>query len=182
MKQDISALMDGELFDDEAEILFNKLKRKGEAREEWHTYHLISDVLRQHGPVRADITAKMRERLLAEPTVLSPRTTTSQKAGWYAFSAAASVMALTLVAWLSMRVGSETSSQMAAVQQSASVRAANFVVNNGPTNTPQVNGGVNDYLMAHQQFSPSTHVQGAASYIRTMVGIRTMAGRNAAGQ
>jgi hypothetical protein len=27
---------------------------------------------------------------------------------------------------------------------------------------------MNDYLIAHQEFSPSTEVQGAASYMRTV--------------
>lgn len=165
MKQDISALMDGELFDDEADVLLDKLKRKHEAREDWHTYHLISDVLRQHGHVRTDISAAMSERMQAEPTVLAPRGTTGQKARWFALSAAASIMALTLVVWLSVQVGSETTPLMAVLQQPTSVRVASFHVSNG-----LVNNGLNDYLMAHQEFSPSTNVQGAATYIRTMAG------------
>lgn len=161
MKQDISALMDGELFDDEAEALFDKLKRKPDARNEWHIYHLISDVLHQPDRVHPDIGASMNERLQAEPTILAPRSTSSRKATWFALSAAASVMALTLVAWLSVRVGSEIAPQMAMLQQQpASVRVASF-----PSDS-----GVNDYLMAHQEFSPSANMQGATSYIRTMAG------------
>lgn len=160
MKQDISALMDGELFDDEAEVLLDKLKRKPDVREEWQIYHLISDVLGQHGSVRADIGAAMRERLQAEPTVLAPRSNVGQRARWFALSAAASVMALTLVAWLSVQVGSETTPQMAVLQQPSSVRVANFPGSNG----------LHDYLMAHQEFSPRANVQGAATYIRTVAG------------
>lgn len=160
MKQHISTLMDGELFDDEAEDLLGKLKRNPDAQEEWRIYHLISDVLRQPGHIHADIGATMRERLLAEPTVLAPRGTDGQKARWFALSAAASVLTLTLVAWLSVQVGTDAAPQMVSAQQPVTVRTASFPVNNG----------LNDYLMAHQEFSPSTNVQGAASYIRTVAG------------
>lgn len=160
MKQEISTLMDGELFDDEAENLFNALKRNPAAQEQWHVYHLISDVMQQPGRLHADIGVSMHERLEAEPTVLAPRARTGQKAKLFALSAAASVMALTLVAWLSVQVGSETAPQMAAAQQPSAIRAANF----------PGNGGINDYLIAHQEFSPSINVQGAASYARTVAG------------
>jgi len=68
-------------------------------------------------------------------------------------------MALALVAWLSVQIGSEPAPQMA-MQQPSELRPASFPVNRG----------MNDYLMAHQEFSPSTDVQGAASYIRTVAG------------
>ena len=151
--------MDGELFDDEAENLFNALKRNPAAQEQWHVYHLISDVMQQPGRLHADIGISMHERLEAEPTILAPRARTGQKVKLFAVSAAASVMALTLVAWLSVQVGSDTVPQMAANQPSA-IRAANF-----PGHV-----GMNDYLMAHQEFSPSINVQGAASYARTVAG------------
>lgn len=159
MKQHISALMDGELFDDEAEAVLDKLKRNPAGYEEWLTYHLISDVLRQPDRVHADISAAMRERLQAEPTVLAPRGRASHRARWFAVSAAASVLALAVVAWLSAQVGPETMPQLA-MQQSSNIRPASL------STKPNMNG----YLMAHQEFSPSADVQGAASYIRTVAG------------
>jgi hypothetical protein len=38
------------------------------------------------------------------------------------------------------------------------------------TKVQVVNGEVNDYLLAHQQFSSSTTLQGVASYVRTVSG------------
>ena len=159
MNQQISALMDGELFDDEAEALLDKLKRKPDTHEEWQTYHLIGDVLRQPDHAYPNISITMRERLQAEPTVLAPSSRVRHDARWFALSAAASVLALTLVAWMSMQVGSESAPQMA-MQQSAALRPASLAVNKR----------LNDYLMAHQEFSPRADVQGAASYIRTVAG------------
>ena len=155
MKQEISVLMDGEMFEDEAELFFDKLKRHPQARQDWAAYHLIGDALRQPEYIHRDISASFHERLQAEPTVLAPRSRSPQRIKHYALSAVASVMALALVAWLSMQVGSEPVPQIASIQQhNNAVRPASFQSN--------------DYLMAHQEFSPSADVQGAASYIHTV--------------
>jgi sigma-E factor negative regulatory protein RseA len=67
-------------------------------------------------------------------------------------------MALALVAWMSLQIGSEPAPQMAMQQQSASLRPANYAVNRS----------MNPYLMAHQEFSPSADVRGGVAYIRTV--------------
>jgi hypothetical protein len=36
---------------------------------------------------------------------------------------------------------------------------------------------MNDYLLAHQEYSPSTDVRGASSYIRTVSVKQTVAGQ-----
>lgn len=157
MKQQISALMDGELFDDEAEALLDNLKRKPDLHEEWHNYHLIGDVLRQPDHAYPGISTNMQKLLQAEPTVLAPSVRTRRNARWFALSAAASVMALTLVAWMSVQVGSEPAPRVA-MQQSAAARPASIAANIK----------LNDYLVAHQEFSPRADLQGAASYIRAV--------------
>jgi sigma-E factor negative regulatory protein RseA len=159
MKQNISALMDGELFDDEAEALLDKIKRNPDIHAEWDIYHLVGDTLRQPDHLHANFSTALHERLQAEPTVLAPRNRIRQKARWFALSAAASAMALALVAWMSVQIGSEPAPQMA-MQQSTALRPASFPVDHR----------LNDYLMAHQEFSPSTDVQGPTSYIRTVAG------------
>lgn len=167
MKQNISALMDGELFDDEAEALLDKIKRNSDASAEWHLYHLVGDALRQPDHLHANnISAVLRERLQAEPTVLAPRSRAKRNARWFALSAAASVTALALVAWMSVQIDSEPAPQMAMQQQSTALRPASFPVGSGYG----ANRGMSAYLMAHQEFSPGVDVQGTASYIRTVAG------------
>ena len=160
MKQQISALMDGELFDDEAEALLDRLKRNPDIDEEWRVYHLIGDSLRQPDHVSPVIGASMRERLQAEPTVLAPSHRRGRDTRWFALSAAASVAGLALVAWMSVQVGSENPVQVAVYQQTHAVRPASF-------SPPK---GMDDYLAAHHEFSPRADVQGTASYIRTVAG------------
>jgi sigma-E factor negative regulatory protein RseA len=138
------------------------IKRNPEAQEDWLTYHLIGDVLRQPDQAHSDISAAVRERLQAEPTVLAPRTQTrQQRARWFALSAAASVMAVGAVAWMSAQIAPETAPQLAA-QQSLAARPASF----------PVEGNINDYLMAHQEMSPSASTQGAVPYVRTVVSMQ----------
>lgn len=172
MKQNISTLMDGELCGDEAEVLLGKIKHQPEARQEWLTYHLIGDALRQPDYIPSAMSAAFFERLQAESTVLAPHRQRSSKAGIFAMSAAASIMAMAFLAWLSVQIDTGPAVQQA--QQRPNVlRTANFPIDaNFPTND-----SMNDYLLAHQEFSPSTDVRGAASYIRTVSAKQTVAGQ-----
>jgi sigma-E factor negative regulatory protein RseA len=158
MKQEISALMDGEMFEDQADALLDKLKRHPEAQQDWESYHLIGDALRQPDHICKSFDKSFHERLQAEPTVIAPHNRTSQRVRNFALSAVASVMALALVAWMSLQVASEPAPQMASVQQSniSSVRPAS--------------SQADDYLSAHQEYSPNADVHGAASYIHAVAG------------
>jgi len=158
MKQEISALMDGEMFEDQADVFIDKLKRHPETRQDWESYHLIGDALRQPDHICKSFAKSFHDRLQAEPTVIAPSRRTSQRVRNFALSAVASLMALALVAWLSLQVGREPAPQVASVQQDniSAIRP--------------VSAQADDYLMAHQEFSPSAGVHGAASYIHAVAG------------
>lgn len=157
MKHQISTLMDGELFEDETDILFDQIKQDQDAQRDWAMYHLIGDALRQPDYINQDISAKVMERLRNEPTVLAPRSNAlKQKARVVALSAAASVLAVGVVAWMSLQINPESAPQMA--MQQSNIRPVNM----------QIQPKSNDYLMAHQEFSPSNDMNGGASYIRTV--------------
>jgi sigma-E factor negative regulatory protein RseA len=157
MKQDISALMDGELFEDEADSLLGQNKSDSTVRKNWAVYHLIGDVLRQPEHIHSDLSAKVRERLRDEPTILAPRIrAVKQKMRTFALSAAASLSAVGVVAWMSLQISPEVAPQMA-MQQTA-LRPVSM----------QVQANSNDYLIAHQEFSPSVDMNVSASFIRTV--------------
>jgi len=157
MKHEISALMDGELFEDEADSVLGQIKREPVAQSDWAVYHMIGDVLRQPEYVHRDISAIVRERLQNEPTILAPRSRAlKQKARVFALSAAASLLAVGVVSWMSLQISPETAPQMA--MQQSNIRPVNM----------QIQPKSNDYLMAHQEFSPSNDMNGGASYIRTV--------------
>ncbi|WP_283744544.1 sigma-E factor negative regulatory protein [Sideroxydans sp. CL21] len=158
MKQEISALMDGEMFEDQADAFLDKLKRHPEIRHDWENYHLIGDALRQPDHICKGFQKSFHERLQAEPTVIAPYKRTTQRVRNFALSAVASVMALALVAWLSLQVGNEPAPKVASMQPDtiSAIRPAS--------------SQADDYLMAHQEFSPSADIHGAASYIHAVAG------------
>lgn len=157
MNKDISALMDGELFEDEAENLLNRIKRDSAAHEDWEIFHLIGDALRQPDHIHCGLSAKVRERMEDEPVVLAPRgRAVKQKMRTFALSAAASLVAIGVVAWMSTQIAPETFPQMA--KQQTALRPASV----------QIKPSANDYLVAHQEFSPSTDMSGGAAFIRTV--------------
>jgi len=157
MKQEISALMDGELFEDEADSVFGDIRRGSDTHKDWEIYHLIGDVLRQPEHIHCDLSAKVQERMRDEPVVLAPRArATKQKVRAFALSAAASLVAVGVVAWMSLQISPEASPQLA--MQQGALRPA----------SAHIQPKANDYLMAHQEFSPSADMNGGAAYIRTV--------------
>jgi len=172
MKQNISTLMDGELCAEEADTLLAKIKSHPQARQEWQTYHLIGDALRQPDYIPDYMSAAFLERLHAEPTVLAPHCQRTSKTGLYAMSAAASIMAIAFLAWLSLSVGNVPAFQQAKESPDALRTAAFPIASSFPAND-----SMEDYLLAHHEFSPSTDVRGASSYIRAVTYKQTVAGQ-----
>ncbi len=74
-KQQISALADGELSDDDARTVIDAL-RAPDGRSDWDLYHQIGDVLRSEAlaaPLSAGFADRFSARLASEPPLLAPR-------------------------------------------------------------------------------------------------------------
>jgi len=157
MNERISALMDGERDDSDLAQDLAHLKNNPDLRRTWDTYHLIGDVLRDH--VVPGFVARVSERLTAEPTVLAPpRREASGKRTQIALSAAAGAAGVALVAWMALPALRPEPQQVAvSAAQPAPVVAA----------TPAA-VGVENYLLAHQSYSPAGAMQGVAPYVRTV--------------
>ena len=170
----ISALMDGELDENEVSQLFSRLKPQGEMRESWDTFHLISDALRGDCCVSPHLKQRIAERLAAEPTVLAPRRrTTAKRVNTYVLSAAASLSAVALVVWValfSINPLSTPQQEMAKAQISPvrPVPAPDQIAGLGNLSDFSSQGNLNEYMLAHQGFSPSTAIQGVVPYIRSV--------------
>lgn len=152
MKENVSALMDGELDELAADNAITGLRTEGESLEAWRTYHLISDAMRDTRLLSPGFTARVAERLATEPTVLAPRR--KQAVQRFALAAAASVAGVGLVGWLAFAPQPETQP----VAQTAAPAMASIPLSNE----------TNDYLLAHQGFSPRVSLQGMAPYVRTV--------------
>src|SRR5258708_14443204 len=149
--------MDGELEGHAAEQAIDALRSEGEALKTWRLYHLVSDGMRDTRLLRSGFTARFSERLAAEPTVLAPgRLPGRTPAQRFAFAAAASVAAVALVGWLAF------GPQPQAPQPIAQVEAPVTAITGPLTNA------ANDYLLAHQGFSPRVSLQGIVPYVRTV--------------
>lgn len=73
----LSSLMDGDCTSDHVAQACRHWREDDDARAQWHTYHLIGDVLRseelaQRSPSDAEFLRAVRERLAREPIVLAP--------------------------------------------------------------------------------------------------------------
>ncbi len=157
MKQEISVFMDGELFEDEAEDLLDSVRQRSDIHKDWAVYHLIGDVLRQPEHIHRDLSTRIRERMQDEPTVLAPRRhAVRQRMKNFVVSATASLTAVGLVLWMSLQISPEVTPSMVKLQ--TNLRPVNM----------QIQPSSNDYLMAHQEFSPSTDISGGATFIRTV--------------
>ena len=164
MNDGISALMDGEADERSAGQAIDALKRDAEALHNWRTYHLIGDAMRDAPPLSQGFTARLAERLGAEPTVLAPgRLQATRPRTWFALSAAASFAAVALVGWMAFAPQPVSSPQPAPVAQAPVAPLAEAQ----PARIPPPSA-TNDYLLAHQGYSPRAWLQGMAPYARTV--------------
>jgi sigma-E factor negative regulatory protein RseA len=153
--EEISLLMDGELDVDRAERACQGF-REAAAVHTWLSYHVIGDCLRGDGGATRVVAESFWAQLAAEPTVLAParRRPTPAAVAW---AIAASVAAVGVVGWVALTTMPLPPSAIATAQQAAAVRAADV---RRPV--------VNEYLLAHQEYSPTTAIQGVRPYLRAV--------------
>jgi sigma-E factor negative regulatory protein RseA len=169
MKSKISAFMDGELAQHETGGALESLRDEGEVREVWRRYHLIGDLMRDPHSLSAGFATRVADRIAQEPTVLAPsrRRFEATRLPVWALSAAASVAAVALVGWVAFGPVDDTPLARNAPQ----VVAAKELPQVAPP------AAANDYLLAHQGYSPRNSLQGAAPYVRTVSSDMRRAGR-----
>jgi sigma-E factor negative regulatory protein RseA len=179
----ISALMDGELDARESGQQYSRLKHDADARACWETYHLIGDALRGECMVSKKLSGglvgDLGTLLAQEPTVLAPQRGTPNRVApsTYAWSVAASLSAVALVGWIA--VNNPLSPQPELAKAPVTTPSAPVIPASAPVQLASVpsDGTMNEYLMAHQEFSPSTAIQGLAPYIRSVSATNTSKGQ-----
>lgn len=161
MKERISALIDGESDRHEAAGAFEALRSEGDARESWRTYHLIGDAMRDTEMLSPGFGARLKARLEKEPTVVAPGRSRwrPERVQWRVMSAAASVAAVALVAGVYFSSLQQPDPQVAKAPAKPAEEAPQ-VVHVAPPDT------ADDYLLAHQGYSPRVSLQGMAPYVR----------------
>jgi sigma-E factor negative regulatory protein RseA len=180
----ISALMDGELDADEARRQLSKVKEDRTLRTRWDDYHLIGDAMRGETALSPRFDEILARRLAAEPTVLAPRRFPSRRnrLSTYAMSAAASLGAVAFVGWMALGptgiAVSDSSKGLTGATAPTNIAGTGMPP---PSPLPEANvpsdGRMNEYLLAHQGFSPSTALQGIGPYIRSVSTTAQITGR-----
>jgi sigma-E factor negative regulatory protein RseA len=160
MNDKISALMDGELDEKSAAEVIDSLGRDGDALRVWRAYHLISDAMRDGCLLSDGFAARVAARLSAEPALLAPARLQAEPRKWLVLSAAASVAAVSLVGWLAFAPQREAPPPQVAQASATPLKKQPAIV--------PLPSGTNDYLLAHQGFSPRASLQGMAPYVRTV--------------
>jgi len=157
MNENISRLMDGEVEVSELDQVCACLKTS-DAMATWTCYHVIGDAMRGSGMPLRDFEVRFIQRLAAEPTVLAPRRRPVAAAATWGWAAAATIAAVTVVGWTAMSLVGETPAAMAKAGEATVVSAARA----RPAPVPS------DYLLAHQEYSPSTAIPGVGPYLRSV--------------
>lgn len=174
VQERISVFADGETSDEQLEIALADLRQE-EARDTWELYHRIGDILRSDEmdvPLSAGFSARMAASLAAEPVLIAPRRAAKvARAGARRFALpgvlAAAAAAVAFVG---------TPHLMVALQGEPAATPALAVVADGGVERAAMTGGaragqvlreqgIDEYLMAHQRFSPS--VYSSAQYARS---------------
>jgi sigma-E factor negative regulatory protein RseA len=179
MSDKLSAFMDGESPEFEARTAVASLLSGQEDRLRWASYHVIRDVLRDEA-LSIDVSERVSSAISSEPSILAPRPVTIFRAKRFAMSVAASVSAIAVVGWLAFGglpgpsgtpdllavtpAGKATGGQPGVVETALSASAASDVQLVSVPSDSQMN----EYLLAHPGFSPSTSLHGVAPYIRTV--------------
>ena len=193
----VSALMDGELEQDEAVRLIPALRQRDELRAAWSTYHLIGDALRGQPCTDCAVARTVAAQLTAEPTVLAPqknrRLRTNDVRRW-ALPSLAAAAAVATVTWMSLETQQSGNAPQFVVPANHIFSTGHIIMPDVPAApggtvqdtvalgstlpasqpqpAPQIQFSARElqpYLMAHQEFSPSTAIQGLAPYVRTVM-------------
>jgi len=163
MKDRISVLMDGELDDRSAAQAIDALASHGEAREAWRTYHLISDALAKSRMLSEGFSERVAAALAGEPTVLAPRRHSAVREPRRWVAVAAGVAAVSLVGWLGFAPQQTAIAPVAQAPNPVLPKEAKPALVSLPS-------GTDDYLLAHQAFSPRMSFRGIAPYALTVSG------------
>jgi sigma-E factor negative regulatory protein RseA len=155
MGEQISRLMDGDLYGAEVDAALREIKQP-DGIATWVCYHVIGDALRRSGAPTAGFSQRFAARLQAESTVLAPRPRHVHRLP-LAWAAAATVAAVLVVGSVAVNMLDPQPTAVAKARETTTIRTAQAPQPVSP-----------DYLLAHQEYSPTTQIQGVGPYLRAV--------------
>lgn len=182
MKSKVSELMDGELDTEDASNVIKIINKNKEWQEEWETYHLIGDVLRESSPLSVNIYSSVSQKLKTEPPIFSPNSSIDalnrlrrQKHKAFALSIAASMMVV-VSTWViinnpfyeTQQIEIAENSQNKS-QESSPKNVVPVMISSPPSSSNYPPVEINDYLFVHREFSLGTSMRGQTINIKNGV-------------
>jgi sigma-E factor negative regulatory protein RseA len=156
MNEQISRLMDGEIDATEMDAVCTTL-RTDAAMATWNGYHVIGDALRGESAVTRNIVSAISRKLALEPAIVARRAPSSSGPAAWAWAAAASLAAMTVVGWTAYSMVDAAPAGFAKAREAGTMSAAQM---RPVTVLPA------DYLLAHQEYAPANALQGVGPYLR----------------
>ena len=130
-------------------------------RRAWEGYHLIGDALRRSPALDRRLTSRIMERLDDEPAVLAPPRRRLQAHPLRAsLAVAATAAGVALVAWVALV---PTTTQLSVLPAQARAPAKDAVAARATANSR-----LQEYMVAHQTYSPANSILGGTAYVRTV--------------
>ena len=145
-REQLSAFMDGELDTAQEAPLLAQWRADEDMPRSWNEYHLIGDLLREHGIRHVELGARVSQALAQEPTVIAPRPK-AQKAPARWLAVAAAVSAVAISTWTFQRY-------------QAPAQAPALAANPAPLQVAQAPAAeTKAYVAMHRQWSPISGFQ-----------------------
>lgn len=162
MNDKLSALLDGDLDESEADALLAALARDEDLRRQWALYCQVGDQLRAEPLMRSDFTARVMQELDTHPTLLAPPARPPARSSrWQALlPIAASVSAVAAVAWVAFSLNAPAPAPVASLPPPVlAIQSASVVAQDDPHR---------EYLVAHQAQAGVAPMPGVARYVRSV--------------
>lgn len=173
MKEQVSALLDGETGETAVKPVLAALRQDEALRGHWEAYCLIGDVLRrEQASLGEGFSARVMEALESEPTVLAPPRRPLREAlkSRSLMPVAASVMAVVAVGLVASSLYPQRAEMpqfaegmLAAQPVQEEVQRVASVANDDPHR---------NYMFAHQSMSGGGLIPGGVHYVRTVSDVR----------
>ena len=176
IKEQLSALVDGELPEEERELLQRRLTSDGELRATWQRYHLIRDAMRENLPELVSkepgsLDLEGYEDLKADelsPAVSTPIMRFARPAAGFAIAASVAMLAIFGVIGNRDQLSPDPTPQVA-VSKPTNKLPENFIVvprTGWESARPTVVSHLNSYLVDHSSYSGFGASQSIIPYSR----------------
>ena len=174
-REDLSALVDGEMEEADAHKVIDKLMADPRLMAEWARHHLISDVLRGKNPVvpAGDLALRVSEAVAAEPVlsadVVPLRPATPTASPWKPLAGLALAASVATVAILGARNWDSSPAGPQVAQAPAAAKTQTAAVQSGKMRWDvkgrSVEARLNRYLVNHSEYL-NNGMQGMLPYAR----------------